>query len=199
MARKNCVLFMWFHIKLCWKQTNIPILLVFIPELISDLCSFTFSIVSYETINPLKVMFLSLSPIFLTHSHIFFYSILLFSKNLCYLNCRLSSLTNLYLIQIFASILDTGIHTAHWPWALESKTLGKVFPACGSLGQMLSFKGTSCWELLWLQPVHKSRTAQGAISGVGALWKRRNISSCCTWFLFLSSSAQLLEESIGQQ
>lgn len=125
MVRKNCVLFMWFHIKLCWKQTNIPILLVFIPELISDLCSFTFSIVSYETINPLKVMFLSLSPIFLTHSHIFFYSILLFSKNLCYLNCRLSSLTNLYLIQIFASILDTGIHTAHWPWALESKHLEK--------------------------------------------------------------------------
>lgn len=110
------------------QQINISILFVFILKWVSDLFSFAFSIVLYETINTFKVMFLSLDPIFLTHSHYFFTLFCFSPSNLCYLNCTLSSLTNLYLIKIFASSLDPGIHTAHsWPWALESKHLAMCF------------------------------------------------------------------------
>lgn len=189
---------MWFHVKLCWKQTNISILLLFILELISDLCSFAFSIVLYETIHTFKVMFLSLDPIFLIHSHNFFTLFCFSSKNLCYLNCILPSLMNLYLIKIFASSLETGVHTAHWPWALESKHLAMclllvvLWDKC-SLLRVHAGENCSDSSLYKNQKMPKCHLWSGCPLG------RKNINSCCTWFLFLSSSTQLLEKSIGQQ
>lgn len=154
---------MWFHIKLCWKQTNVSILLVFILELISDLCSFAFSIVFSETINTFKVMFLSLDSIFLAQS-LFFYPILLFSKKL--------TLPELHIVIFNEFVLNQNFCQQPWPRYTYSsflalspgiQTLSNVFPAWGSLVQMQSFNCTCWWELLWLQPIQKTpETAQVA-------------------------------------
>lgn len=91
-------------------------------------------------------------PCFLDTQSSFFTPLCFSPKNLSYLNCK-------------QFVFSEGFYQHPWhtyaysslALSLGIQTLRNVFPAGGSLGQMQSFKGTCWWELLWFQPVQKSR------------------------------------------